>query len=96
MATNENMESELKELKAKLQENKVIIGTEKVLKHLTGKKLSKVYLAKKCPQEIKEDIRYYAEMAKVPVIELGMDNEELGLFCKKGFFISVLGIKAEE
>ena len=89
MAT-ENLETYMKDLKTKLQDGKVIVGKERVLKHLRGKGLAKVFLASNCPKDLKEDIVTFAKLVKVPVIELVLSNEELGLFCKKNFFIAVL------
>ena len=89
MAT-ENLENDMKDLKAKLQDGKVIVGKERVLKHLREKTLAKVFMASNCPKALKEDIAIFAKLTKVPVIELSLNNEELGLFCKKNFFIAVL------
>lgn len=85
----------LKELKARIQEGKVIIGTEQVLKRLRAKTVQRVYLARNCPVLVKEDVMHYATLGSVPVTELDQTNEELGIFCKKNFFISVLGIPGE-
>jgi len=89
MAT-ENIEKDMKDLKAKLQDGKTIIGKERVLKHLREKSLAKVFLASNCPQDLREEVVNFAKMAKVPVVELALSNEEFGLFCKKNFFIAVL------
>ncbi len=89
MAT-ENLEKDMKDLKAKLQDGKTIIGKDRVLKHLREKSLAKVFLASNCPKAIKEDVVNFAQLVKVPVIELTLNNEELGMFCKKNFFITVL------
>lgn len=91
MAKKEEVSQDLKELKTKLQENKAVIGMERVLKGLKEKSLSKVFLASNAPKNIREDVQYYAKLSNVPVSELNIDNEELGLFCKKNFFIAVLG-----
>ncbi|MBT3836249.1 50S ribosomal protein L30 [Candidatus Woesearchaeota archaeon] len=85
---------DLKELRSKLLENNVILGTDKTLKALQAKGVEKVYLSKNCPKTTVEDIQHYASLADVQVISLEMDNEELGVFCKKNFFISVLAITA--
>jgi len=92
MAT-ENLENDMKDLKVKLQDGRTVVGKDRVLKHLREKKLAKVFLASNCPKDLKEDVVNFARMAKVPVIELALNNEELGLFCKKNFFITVLGTK---
>ncbi|HLC51855.1 MAG TPA: ribosomal L7Ae/L30e/S12e/Gadd45 family protein [Candidatus Nanoarchaeia archaeon] len=80
-----------KYLKEKLQNEKVIIGKERVLKALNGKSLERVFLAVNCPDKIKLDIQKYAEIVSIPVVILGQSNEEFGVFCKKNFFVSVLG-----
>ncbi|HLD80172.1 MAG TPA: ribosomal L7Ae/L30e/S12e/Gadd45 family protein [Candidatus Nanoarchaeia archaeon] len=89
--TSEKLQNEMKDLKAKLQDGKAVIGKEMVLKQLRAKTISKLYLASNCPANLKSDLVHYAALAKVPVIELDLDNEELSLFCKKNFFITVLG-----
>ena len=89
MAT-ENLEKDMKDLKAKLQDGKTIIGKDRALKKLREKSLAKVFLANNCPKGLKEDVLNFAKLANVPVIELALNNEELGLFCKKNFFIAVL------
>lgn len=81
----------LKELKERIEEKKVVIGADRVLKQLKFKKLQTVFLASNCPDKIKIDVEYYANLAKTPVAELNYDNEELGIFCKKNFLVSVLG-----
>ena len=89
----ENLEKEMKELKTKVQDQKAVIGKERVLKLLRAKSLQKVYLASNCPKDLRADVTHYAELTKTPVVELEFNNEEFGLFCKKNFFIAVLGTK---
>jgi large subunit ribosomal protein L30e len=85
------IETHMKELKLKIQEGKVVLGAEVVLKRLRTGSLSKIYLASNCPDKFKQEIVDYALLSKVPVVELKQDNEELGVFCKKNFFVSALG-----
>ena len=89
MATRE---AELKQLKEDAQSGKAIIGTDLVLKGLRAGKIGKVFLARNCLQKTKEDIHYYASLAKVPVVELEQSNEEVGVLCKKNFFVSVVAV----
>jgi len=84
---------EVLELKKDLADGKIIVGLKTVLKSLRADGLNRIYLAKNCPLEMKEDIIRYAKLMKVAIKELKIDNEELGVFCKKHFFISVLGVK---
>ena len=91
MAKKKEIKEEIKELKDKVQTGKAIIGTDRVLKALKAKKLTKIFLAKNCPQKTKEDLLYYADLAGVKVDNLDLDNEELGIVCKKNFFVVVVG-----
>lgn len=89
--TKKEINDDIKVLKERVQDKKVVIGAERTLKYLKDKKVETVYIAKNCPEEVKKETEYYAKMAKVPVVNLDIDNEELGVVCKKNFFISVLG-----
>ncbi len=80
-------------LKESLKEDKVVIGTQQTLKLLKQKKLKKVYLAVNCPAKVVAEVLHYSKMASVNVIKLRMPNDELGIFCKKLFSISLLGVK---
>ncbi len=79
---------------SKVQEGKAVLGTDRVLKLLKAKKLSSIILAKNCPAKSKADIEYYARLAQVPIQQVEQTNEELGIICKKNFFVSVAGILA--
>jgi len=92
MAQEKELGQEFKDLRVKIQEKKVVIGAEKVLKELKAKRVQKVYLASNCPAKLHEDVKYYASVAEIPVVDMAYSNEELGVFCKKNFFVSVLAI----
>lgn len=89
------IDQNVKEIKVNLQEGKVVVGKDLVLKNLRAKKMSKVFLASNCPQDLKDDVKRFSELANISLVELEQDNEELGIICKKNFFISVLGIIGE-
>lgn len=82
-------------LSTKIQEGKAVAGAKVVLKLLNAGKLSQVFLASNCPARLRKDVERSARLAKVPVMELAINNEELGVFCKKNYFISVAGIIGE-
>lgn len=88
-------EEVLKDLKQKVQDGTVIIGAERVLKALRTGKLGTIFAAKNCSEKILGDIKYYANLVNVPVKKLDLSNEELGVFCKKNYFVSVLGTLGE-
>lgn len=80
----------LTELKKALKEKKITIGTEKTLKSIKSGKVSKVFLAKNCPDDVKGSVKCYAEISKIDVVQLKESNEEIAMICKKSFPISVL------
>ncbi|HIH10626.1 TPA: 50S ribosomal protein L30 [Candidatus Woesearchaeota archaeon] len=83
-------DSTLKELRQKITDNKVVLGTERVLKALREQAVERVLVARNCPDQIRNDLVHYAALVNIPIITLGLNNEELGVFCKKNFFVSVL------
>ena len=73
-----------------LKQEKLIFGKDRTLKLLKNEKLKKVFLASNCDEDTKNEIKKYAKIANVEVIELDIPNEEVGARCKKPFAISVL------
>ncbi|MEW5896093.1 MAG: ribosomal L7Ae/L30e/S12e/Gadd45 family protein [Nanoarchaeota archaeon] len=84
---------EVKELKDKIQAGKLIIGSKMVLKAIRNKSLQRVFLASNCPVKEKDNFKRYSALAGIPLAELALNSEELGLLCKKGFLILALGTK---
>ncbi len=80
------------EIKKLIKEDKLVIGKDEVLKGLRTGKFEKVFLAKNCPAELKEDLEKYAPMSGVELVETDIQNTELGDICKKPFSIAVLGL----
>jgi len=74
------------------QKEKMIIGSRKTIKYLKLGKIIKVYLANNVPEDILEDIIYYARLANAEVKKTDLSNVELGILLKKPFKISVIGI----
>ena len=95
MAKKKGTEEEVKVLKLRVQEKKAVIGADLVLKSIRNGSLKRVFLASNCPAQTKEDVLHYAKLASIPVVELNYNNEEIGIFCKKNFLVSVLGLTSE-
>ena len=95
MAKKKELSEELKLLRDQVREGKAIVGTERVIKALKTGNLSKVFLVSNASEDTKETVEHYASLADIPVVVLELDNEELGVLCKKNFFISVVGITGE-
>ena len=75
-----------------LADKRLVIGTEQTLKLLKVGKLAKVYVSSNCPPALKEDLRKYSGLNSIECQDLPVPNEELGVWCKKNFAISVLGV----
>ncbi len=88
-------EEELKELRALVQEGKTVIGAERVLKELIKGKMAKIFLASNCPPKVREDVTHNAALANTIIFPLSQNGIELGVWCRKNFMISVVGIRRE-
>ena len=91
MADKEKKEQIMKEIRENLLAGKIIIGNDRVSKELKNGKITSVFIAKNCSESIKNNLHQYAKLSNTPLVELDISNEELGIFCKKNFFVSVLG-----
>jgi large subunit ribosomal protein L30e len=93
MAKKIIINKDVEEIKKFLETDKLILGTERVVKELKKGTLLKVFLSSNCPKEVMEDIAHYSSIAaSVEVINLLVPNDELGVVCKKPFAVSVLGL----
>ena len=81
----------MKELKKAVTENKVIIGTDRMIKLMKQGKIKEVYLSSDCKEETKKRIKDYGKLSNTKITELSEPSNELGLICKKPFHISVAG-----
>jgi ribosomal protein L30E len=95
MAKKKELSEELKLLRDRVKEDKAIVGMERVIKALKTGNLSKVFLASNVAEDAKENVEHYTKLSNISLVVLGLDNEELGVLCKKNFFISVVGITEE-
>jgi len=80
------------EIKKLLGSEKLIIGTDRVMKNLRANKLEKIFISSNCDKGTLDDIKHYTEITETKVEELNMPNDELGVICKKPFSVSVIGI----
>ena len=81
------------EIKAAIERKKLIIGFNSVRKALLKKELKRVILASNCPKEMRERLFHYANVSNIPIDVLDEDSTALGITCKKGFNVLVVGIK---
>ena len=84
----------LTEIKKNLKTEKLVLGSSRTLKLLKEGKLSKIFVSANTPKEMVEDLKYYTKLADVEVEKVDMPNDELGIYCKKPYSISVIGLKS--
>ncbi len=82
----------IEDLKKLVKTKKVVFGREETVKGLKLGKLGKVYMTVNCPEDLKADIAYYAELSGAEIVQLSIPNDELGTICRKPFVISVLSV----
>jgi ribosomal protein L30E len=81
------------QLRKLIEDRKTTIGTTSTLKALKQDKLKRLVLASNASQTTQEAVKRYSEQSGVPIDELSVPNDELGVMCKKPFSIALLGIK---
>lgn len=82
----------MEEIKKLLGSEKLIIGTDRVLKAVRGGSVKKVILATNAPSDLKEQLDHFLKVSSFALEETTMSNDELGTFCKKPFSIAALAI----
>lgn len=80
------------EIRKLLKEKKIIIGTDRTLKNLKLGKIKKVYLSSTCSEQLSKSVEHYSKLSKASVVKLKYPSDELGILCKKSFFVSVLSV----
>ncbi len=84
--------TEIDEIKESIDNKKIIIGTDSTMKALKMDKLKKIFMSSTCPEDVKNDLNYYASFKSVPITALEYPSDEVGVICKKPFSITVLAI----
>ena len=80
------------EIKKLIKSKNLVIGNKRTLKNLKLGKVDKVIISSNCPQKDVDNLDYFSGLAKVETIKVPYPNEDLGVICKKPFYISVLSI----
>ncbi len=94
MAKKKTASDTVTELRKLLADKKLVIGKDRTLKLLKTGELAKVFVSANCPEEWKNDLKYYCSFSKIELRQLDYPNDELGTICKKPFSISVMGVVA--
>lgn len=79
----------LEKIKEALKKKELVFGTEKTLKNLKKGKTKTVFLSSNTPKKIREEIKHYASLGNVEIIELDLPDKEIGLLTKRRHSVSV-------
>ncbi|MBC7100271.1 MAG: 50S ribosomal protein L30e [Methanobacteriales archaeon] len=71
----------------------VILGSKKSIQNLKLGKGKLVIIAENAPEDIKEDVEYYAKLSNIPVYVYNGSSVELGSVCGKPFTVTTLLIQ---
>lgn len=83
---------ELNDLRKLIANKALVIGADRTIKELKKGSLSKVILASNCAEDIKETMKQYCKLSKIPCEELKDIDTEVGVVCRKQYSISVAGV----
>ena len=72
---------------------KVNFGTNTALQNAKTGKAKMIVLAVNCPKNIKDQVKYYGKISKVPVMTYKGTAIDLAAVCNKLFVISALSIR---
>ncbi|MGM5483957.1 MAG: ribosomal L7Ae/L30e/S12e/Gadd45 family protein [Nanobdellota archaeon] len=81
---------DINEITEALNNEKLLIGTDVVMRNLKNGDLKKVYVTSNAPEIIKNDIDNYAKLTDTEVSFLEETNEDLKEICKKRFNVSIV------
>ncbi len=84
------MKDAIEEIRKNLDNEKLILGTERAIKELKVGNVDTIFVTNNAPDDIKADVEAYKGDANVA--ELAINNQELGVVCKKPFPISVVSL----
>ena len=82
----------LEEIKKNLKTKGLVFGRERVGKLMSKGLLLKVFMASNVQSDLENDLAYYAKIGGVTLSKVGIPNDELGIYCKKPYSISVIGL----
>ncbi|RME31773.1 hypothetical protein D6789_01680 [Candidatus Woesearchaeota archaeon] len=80
------------DVKKLLGSEKLVIGTDRVLKAVRAGTASTVILASNAPAELREELSHLQRIGGFTIEDAGVPNDELGTRCKKQFSIAALAV----
>lgn len=75
-----------------LSSEKLLLGSDRVLKAVRAGTVATVILASNVPAELRKEIEHYQRISKFEIEEAGIPNDELGTLCKKQFSVASIAV----
>lgn len=82
-----------KALASAVKTGKVSFGSNVALQNAKNGKAKMIVLSANCPKDLKEQIEYFGQLSKVPVVTYKGSSMDLAEVCNKLFIISALSIR---
>ena len=82
----------VEEIKKLVKDKRLVLGAARTLRNLQTGRCAKVWFSSNVGDDAKQDVLRYAKLNGVPVEQLPIPNDELGLLCKKQFAVSLLSL----
>lgn len=82
-----------KAISSVVKTGKVSFGANSAILAAKNGKAKMIVLASNCPKTIKEQIEYFGEISKIPIITYKGDTMDMAAICNKLFVISALTIR---
>jgi len=81
-----------RELRTAMRTGKVVLGSKSTIKVMVNGKAKLVIVAANAPDHVRQDVEYYAKLAKVPVYVYPGTSWDLGAICQKPFMVAALAV----
>jgi large subunit ribosomal protein L30e len=72
---------------------KVMLGANNAVKNAKLGRGKMIILASNCPQNVVDDITYYAKLSGVPLVIYKGSSIDLGMVCGKPFIVSAMTVR---
>lgn len=80
------------EIKKLFEQGKVVLGEERTMKLVKSGAVKKVFTSKNCKADVCQDVKRFASLTGLEVVELPLSSDEVGALCRKQFGVSILGV----
>ncbi len=84
-----------RDIRNAVKENRIVIGSNKVIRGVKNSAFSQVVFASNCPEDTKKDMDRYSQLSGLEVRPFDGNSSQLGQLCGKPFSVLLIGIKGE-